>query len=147
MPADFLDFSIFVYLFDETDARKRRRAEALVLASIDEARGCISFQVVEETLNVLTRRLTTPLTPEDARRFLETVLLPLWTVNPSPELYSRALEIRARYDFSFYDALILAAALEAGCSQLWTEDLQHGQQIEELTIVNPFREEEPPESS
>ena len=55
-------------------------------------------------------------------------------------LYKRALDIQARYHFGFYDALIIAAALEAGCSRLYSEDLQHGQRIERLTIENPFLE-------
>jgi predicted nucleic acid-binding protein len=55
-------------------------------------------------------------------------------------LYQRALDIQARYHYGFCDALIIAAALEAGCSRLYSEDLQHGQRIERLTIENPFLE-------
>jgi predicted nucleic acid-binding protein len=57
---------------------------------------------------------------------------------PSTALYIRAVEVRTRYRYSFYDSLIIAAALEAGCTRLYSEDLQHGQRIERLTIVNPF---------
>ena len=57
---------------------------------------------------------------------------------PSHALYRRALEIQARYRYGFYDSLIIAAALEAGCQRLLSEDMQHGQQIEHLRIVNPF---------
>jgi predicted nucleic acid-binding protein len=53
-------------------------------------------------------------------------------------MYRRALDLRARWQLSFYDALIVAAALMAGCQRLLTEDLQHGQQIATLTIENPF---------
>jgi predicted nucleic acid-binding protein len=53
-------------------------------------------------------------------------------------LYNRAMSIRDRYQYAFYDGLIIAAALEAGCDQLLSEDLQAGQRIEGLTIVNPF---------
>ena len=139
MSTDFIDSNVFVYLFDETDDRKRTTAEQLVHDALDTGQGSISFQVVQETLNVLTCKLATPLTPEDARHFLDHVLVPLWTVWPSQALYTRALNVQARYHFSFYDALILAAALEAGCNRLWSEDLQHGQQIDGLTIENPFR--------
>jgi predicted nucleic acid-binding protein len=55
-------------------------------------------------------------------------------------LYQRALDIQARYHYGFYGALIIAAALEAGCTRLYSEDLQHGQLIERLTIENPFLE-------
>ena len=77
-------------------------------------------------------------TAEDTRLLLLRVLAPLWQINPTPVLYERGLELRARYQFSFYDSLIISAALEAGCKTLYSEDLQHGQIIGQLTIVNPF---------
>jgi hypothetical protein len=55
-----------------------------------------------------------------------------------PELFERALELRARYAFGWYDALIVAAALACGSERLLSEDLQHGQRIGRLHIVNPF---------
>ena len=63
---------------------------------------------------------------------------PLWSVMPSTRLYRHALDVRERYRFSFYDSLIVAAALEAGCTRLLSEDLQDGQVIEGLRIENPF---------
>lgn len=66
--------------------------------------------------------------------------MPLWDVMPSGVLYQRALTIRVRHGLQFYDALVVGAALEAGCTRLLTEDLQHGQEIEGLTIENPFRQ-------
>ena len=57
---------------------------------------------------------------------------------PSPTLYHRALDVKARWQFGFYDSLIVASALQAGCTTLLTEDLQAGQRIEGLTITNPF---------
>ena len=90
-------------------------------------------------LNVLTHKLRPPASPEEARRILSDVLVPLWSGVPSQMLYERALELHARHQFRFYDALIVAAALAAGCTRLYSEDLQHGQRIEGLTIVDPFR--------
>ena len=133
---DFLDTNILVYMFDDTDARKRQQAEDLVNESLTQGSGCISFQVVQETLNVLIRRLG--FVAEDSRRALEQVLVPLWQVYPSASLYQDAISIQGRYGFSFYDSLIVAAALEAGCTRLYSEDLQNGQQVQRLTIVNPF---------
>lgn len=57
---------------------------------------------------------------------------------PSSTLYERALELQGRYRFSFYDSLVVAAALESGCQKLYSEDLQHGQRVGNLTIENPF---------
>lgn len=137
MRADsFLDTNVFVYLFDETDERKRRTAEVLVQRALEDGRGCISYQVVQETLNVLTRKLQAA--AEDVGRLLDDVLMPLWRVNPTRTLYRRGLDLRTRYGFSFYDSLIVAAALEAGCKVLYSEDLQHGQRIDGVTVMDPF---------
>ena len=133
---DFLDTNVFIYLFDETSSDKRRRAEFLVHRSLEDGSGCISYQVVQETLNVVTRKLGAR--PQSARLLLDDVLAPLWQVNPTRALYARGLHVHAQYGFSFYDSLIVAAALEAGCTRLCSEDLQHGQQVEHLTIHNPF---------
>ncbi|MDE2916398.1 MAG: PIN domain-containing protein [Paracoccaceae bacterium] len=133
----FLDTNVFVYLFDETNDYKRGRAVRLVQESLANETGCISYQVVQETINVITRKLKA--TPERARQILEDTLIPLWRVNPTRTLYQRGLDLQTRYRFSFYDSLIVAAALEAGCHTLCSEDLKHGQQIEGLTITNPFK--------
>ena len=134
---DFLDTNIFVYMLDDTDDIKRRRAEQLVRRGIEAGTGRISYQVVQETLNVATRRLG--FSYSDSRTLLADVLAPLWTVHPSRELYERGLALRDRYGFSFYDSMIVAGAVESGCARLYSEDLQHGQRIQSLTIEDPFR--------
>jgi predicted nucleic acid-binding protein len=123
---------------DEDDAAKRGAAEYLVHEGLQTGEASISFQVVQETLNVFTRKVQVPAKPHDAQRFLDEVLVPLWRVMPTQRLYEHALGIQARYQYRFYDALIIAAALSAGCTRLLSEDLQHGQRIEGLTIENPF---------
>ena len=133
---DFFDTNVLVYALDETDANKSRKAESLVHLGQYSGTGCISYQVVQETMSVVTRKLGWP--PEAARRLLDDVLIPLWQVYPTPALYRRAVNLQAQYEFGFYDSLIVAASLEAGCTRLYTEDLQHGQQIQGLTIQNPF---------
>lgn len=135
---DFIDSNIFVYLVDPVDPAKRRTAEDLIGAAVESGSASISFQVVQETLNVMTRKLRTVVTTDDARRFLEDVLMPLWRIMPSQGLYERALDVQARYRYSYYDSLIIAAALSAGCTRLLSENMQHGQQIEGITIQNPF---------
>lgn len=138
MSAEFIDSNVFIYLFDETDPKKRGVAQRLVQTGLNGGTTSISFQVVQETLNIITRKLKKPATPEQARRFLDNVLVPLWHVMPSHMLYQRGLDIQSRYRYSFYDALIIAAALEARCTRLYSEDLQHGQNIEGLIVENPF---------
>lgn len=140
MSGEFIDTNVFVYLFDETDVHKRNTAERLVRMALETRNACISYQVVQETLNVVTRKLPSPMSTENAQRFLEQILAPLWQIMPSLALYRRGLDLQTRYGFSFYDSLIVAAALESGCTRLYTEDLQHGQRIDGLTIENPFND-------
>ena len=140
MNGEFIDTNVFIYLFDETNDRKRNIAERIVKTALETRTARISHQVVQETLNVVTRKLPSPMTAENAQRFLVQVLAPLWQIMPNIALYRRGLDVQARYGFSFYDSLIIAAALESGCNRLYSEDLQHGQQIEGLTIENPFKE-------
>jgi predicted nucleic acid-binding protein len=139
MSADFFDSNVLVYMLDASATAKRVTARRLVSNALRTGAGRISFQVVQETLNVVIRKFQTPVTSVDARQFLNEVLAPLWTVMPNQALYDRALDLHARYQLHFYDALIVAAALAAGCTRLYSEDLQHGQRIEGLTIHNPFR--------
>jgi len=131
---DFLDANVILYSFS-LEPREREIAEIRVQDALD-GNGTISFQVVQEVLNVLIRRNWAD--GRERLTLLQDVLVPLWTVMPSQELYELALTTQSRYRYSFYDSLIIAAALEAGCSRLYSEDLQHGQRIEGLTITNPF---------
>jgi predicted nucleic acid-binding protein len=139
MSAEFIDTNVFVYLFDDTAPSKREAAQRIVQEGLESGNGCISFQVVQETINVILRKIAVPASPEDARRLLDGVLAPMWRVMPSPGLYHRALDIQARFRHGFHDSLIIAAALESGCTRLWSEDLQDGQRIDGLRIENPFK--------
>ena len=137
MSADeFLDSNVLVYSVDGRAPEKMARALELVGRSLTNGSGCISYQVVQETLNVLTGKIG--MSDDGIRRLLDEILVPLWQVYPSASLYQSAISLRGRYGFSFYDSLIVAAALEAGCTRLFSEDMQHGQRIQGLTIVNPF---------
>ncbi|MQC18113.1 MAG: PIN domain-containing protein [Chloroflexi bacterium] len=139
MTADFLDTNVFIYAFDQAEPRKRDIAREIIADAIERGTGHISHQVVQETLRVLTEKARPRLDPGATSRFLDEVLIPLWDILPRPSLYQRALQIRARHGYSFYDSLIIAAAIEAGCDRIVSEDLQHGQRIEGLVIEDPFR--------
>ena len=135
----FIDTNIFVYAVDSRDARKRDIAEVLIRDALVSNSGCTSFQVVQEWLNTVTRKAELTMPMAAAQAYLDTVLAPLCNVFASIALYRRAVELQARWQFSFYDALIVAAALNTGCKHLLSEDLQHGQRVESLVIENPFR--------
>jgi predicted nucleic acid-binding protein len=136
----FLDTNILVYTFDDGDPGKRDRARALVTEALAESSGAISYQVIQEFLNAALRKFSKPLTAADAERYLTVVLEPLCTVFASIDLFRQALDISGRWKYTFYDSLIIASALQAGCSVLYSEDLQHGQKIGNLRILNPFVE-------
>jgi len=135
----FIDTNVFVYHLDRTDRRKHAIAEKIVRGALATGDACISSQVVQECLNVALRKAEVALSPEAARSYLEAVLAPLMQVTASEALYHRALDVQARWRFAFYDSLIVAGAITAGCRTLLSEDLQHGQQLDSLTVVNPFR--------
>ncbi len=139
MPAEsFIDTNVLVYHIDDTDPRKSDIAHAIIRDAMATGNACISYQVVQEFLNTMVRKAEQPLSRDDAHTYLAEILTPLCRVFASIPLYQNALDIQARYRFGFYDSLIVAAALSAGCTQLLTEDLQDGQRIEGLEIRNPF---------
>ena len=135
----FLDTSVLVYTFDTANPDKRQKARHLVEQALATRKGVISYQVVQELLNVATRKFARPLTPDQAGRYLTTALEPLCAVYANVGLFRRAIDVQRRWRFGFYDSLIVAAALQADCQTLYSEDLHHGQTIESLTVADPFR--------
>jgi predicted nucleic acid-binding protein len=134
----FLDTNIIVYSFDSSAPRKQTIARELIRTALSRQAGCLSYQVIQEFLNVATRKFATPLSSQDCQRFLRDILAPLCEVFPTIELYYHSLQTADRWRYAFYDSLIVTAALQASCTVLYSEDLQHGQVIPPLTVVNPF---------
>lgn len=132
MPAAdvFLDTNVILYALS-ADVAKADRAEAL-LRDVP----CISVQVLNEVANVARRKLGWSW---QRIRETEALLCTLCTVLPlTVHTHERALAVAERYGFSIYDAGVVAAAQIEGCSVLYSEDLQHGQIIDALRVVNPF---------
>jgi predicted nucleic acid-binding protein len=134
----FLDTNIFVYSFDQSAAAKARKAAQLISKALSTRKGIISHQVVQEFYNVALRRFSQPMRQGDAERYLATVFRPLLGVQSSPALYAEALRLQAQSGLSWYDSLIVSAALQARCDFLFTEDLQHSQRFGSLRVANPF---------
>lgn len=134
----FLDTNIFVYAFDDSAPAKSHRALALIRDALTRRSGVISFQVIEEFFNVALRRFSHPMSMPEAQQYLTTVFRPLLAVNSTPALYFGALQVCEKHGFSWYDAIIVAAAMEAKCDILYSEDLQHGRKLNDLRIENPF---------
>lgn len=134
----FLDTNIVVYAFDRAAPAKVAIANQLIEKALTTQNGVISYQVIQEFLNVALHKFKTPITIEDAHTYLEEVLLPLCEVTPSGSLYHTALHIRTETKYSFYDSVMLAAALESKCAIFYSEDLETNRKINTLTIRNPF---------
>jgi predicted nucleic acid-binding protein len=131
MPASFLDSNIVLYSLAEDDAKQQQALALLASGAV------ISTQVLSEVANVMRRKLGYE---HAAIRAVLLRLISAAQVHPvAPSTILLALDISARYGFSYYDSQILAAAQEAGCPRVYSEDLQHGQVLDAgLTIINPW---------
>jgi predicted nucleic acid-binding protein len=135
----FLDTNIFVYSVEGARSAKRERATELIAAGLRSGKGTISYQVIQEFFNVAFRRLNPRMTFAEAEQQLAWTFSPMLTVHSSPLLFGEALVLSRRYSLSWYDSLIVAAAVESKCGILYSEDLQDGQSFGDLKIVNPFK--------
>jgi predicted nucleic acid-binding protein len=134
----FLDTNILVYAWSKSMPSKQVIATRLVEEAIDSGTGVISFQVVQEFFNVAFRRFAPVMSSVEAEQVLALTFRPLLAMHSSYSLYAKALELIRRYSLSWYDSLIVSAALESACHILYTEDIQHGQKFQGLRVVNPF---------
>jgi len=136
----FFDTNILVYMFDADDAVKKELACARFEAEASSGQALLSTQVLQEFYVVATRKLSVPLAPETAEAIVRDLsLLPMIAIDADRIL---AAIYRSRMlMLSFWDALIIEAALAGGADRLLTEDMQHGQMIEGLQIENPFFKE------
>lgn len=134
----FLDTNIFVYSFDQSASDKAKKAAQLIRTALTTQKGIVSYQVVQEFFNVALRRFSRPMQLPDAQQYLATVFRPLLTVHSSPALYAEALGLQSQNGLSWYDSLIVSAAIQAQCDYLFTEDLKHGQRFGNLRVANPF---------
>jgi predicted nucleic acid-binding protein len=134
----FLDTNIFVYSFDQSATAKAQRAAHLIREALTTQKGVVSYQVVQEFFNVALKKFAQPMQPADAGQYLITVFRPLLAIHSSQALYAEALFLRAQSKLSWYDSLIVSAAIQAQCEVLFSEDLQHGQRFGSLQIRNPF---------
>jgi len=130
----FIDTNILVYCYSNDEPNKREVSRSLV----NSANVTISTQVLTELSNVLRKRFN--LQWEE----IESVLIETasnFTIHINlPETIAKACRIAKTYNFSFYDSLIISAAIESNCSRLFSEDMHDGMVIEEkLTIINPFK--------
>ena len=132
----FLDTNVLVYAYD-TDARDKRKRAQTVLAELPAGSAVVSAQVLGEFFWTTTRRLRTPL-PVLTATAAVTALAKLEVIPIDAALVGRAIARSASSQLAYWDALIVEAALVAGCDTLLTEDLGAGVRYEGLTVRNPF---------
>ena len=127
----FFDTSVLLYLLSG-DTAKADRVETLL-----STRGVVSVQVLNEFAVVALRKLKMPL--NEIREILETIRA-VCAIEPiTVETHDRGLAVLERYRFSLYDSMLVATALIAGAKIIYSEDLQHGQVIDDqLRVTNPF---------
>ncbi|HEV2855136.1 MAG TPA: PIN domain-containing protein [Thermoanaerobaculia bacterium] len=133
----FVDTNVLVYQFDTREPDKQGRARAWLDHLWTARAGRVSFQVLQEFYVIVTRKLNPGLDRELARG----VVRALWTWRPAlidEHLFTVSWTLQDRFGLSWWDSLIVAAAKSAECSHLLTEDLQHGQDLEGLRVINPF---------
>jgi predicted nucleic acid-binding protein len=133
----FVDTNVLVYVRDRTDEEKQRQAAEWLTALWDTRLGRLSVQVLQEYYVTVTVKLTPPRELEEARE--DVIALTAWRpATPDLRTLERAWDLQDRFAFSWWDSLIVAAALEPRCRWLLSEDLQDGQVVDGLTIISPF---------
>lgn len=134
----FLDTNIFVYTFDLQAPKKAKIAENLIAEALRTGVGMISYQVAQEFVAAAQKPFRAPMSFQQIERYWHTTLRPLLSVHSSPGLFVRALDLVRRDQLSWYDSLIVAAAIQGDCEILYTEDMQHGRRFGDLIVENPF---------
>ena len=135
----FWDSNLWVYLFiqsaDPQDINKKRKLQSIIAQGIDIV---VSVQVLNETANVLMR--TYGYDETQTKIFIQSIIR-LTTVIPLISDFTlQGLDLKIKYTFSWFDSLILAAALDSACIYLYSEDMHDGLVVnKQLTIVNPFK--------
>ncbi len=133
----FVDTNVLVYARDASEPIKQPQARRWLDVLWASRRGRLSTQVLNEYYVTVTRKLSPGLTPVEAREDVQD--LRTWQpILLDVTLIDRAFGMEDSYGFSFWDALIVAAAHVAGARYLLTEDLQDGQDLQGIRVVNPF---------
>lgn len=138
----FVDTNILMYAHDASTSAKHARASALIAELWRDRSGVVSTQVLQELAVNLRRKAGRPLDAKATREIIADYLTWHVVVNSGDSILE-ALDLEARYQVSFWDALILQAAQSSGAEVLYSEDLSHGQAYGSVRVVNPLREDRP----
>ena len=131
----FFDTNVLVYSVDKAHGLKHEKAKQMLTRHTKIEGGVISTQVLQEYYAVITGKLK--IKPASAKDLIKQ--LDYEIIDIDFDIILEAIDIQVDYKISFWDGLIVASALSAGCDKLFTEDLNHLQRIRSLTLENPFR--------
>jgi predicted nucleic acid-binding protein len=132
----FLDSNVLVYAEDSAESFKQEKAIGLILEHGRQRSGVVSLQVLGEYFSAVTRKLK--LDPSVARSQVE-FYSRFHVVEPTVADILAAIDLHRLHRISYWDSLIIRCAQQSGCRILLSEDMQHGQEIDGVKIVNPFR--------
>ena len=133
----FVDTNILVYGHDRSAGQKHERAARILLDLWETGLGILSTQVLQEFFVTVTTRIPRPLDLDRAEEIIKDLFLWNVVVNDSRAILA-AVDLQRRYRHTFWDSLIIQAAISGGAGVLLSEDLQSGQVIDSVTILNPF---------
>lgn len=136
----FIDTNILVYLFDSGETIKHTKIKKVFAEKLKDSKLFISTQVVNEFINIVTRKISSPLQFEKLEEVIN-FFNDVFIISPiNFHTIKKALSIKIDFNFSYWDSLIISSALENGCNFLFTEDLKDNLVIEEkLVISNPLK--------
>ena len=133
----FVDTNILVYAYDSSAGDKHEIAKKEIGALWDSGFGLISTQVLQELYVTLTKKVPKPASPDLAKPIIQDLLQWKVIINDGTSILE-AIEIQQKHGLSFWDALVVQAAVRGGADILLTEDFEHGRAFDRLTVRNPF---------
>lgn len=134
----FIDTNIFIYAFDDDFPHKKTIANSIVELFTSNPDYYISTQVLREFYSIVTRKIK--VNAKIAKSFIVS-LKEFNIVADTLDTILKAIDLQSKYSLSFWDSLIVASAIENNCTILYSEDMQHNLKIQDLTVINPFKEE------
>ena len=139
MPDDkvFIDTNIIIYAYDVTAGKKHETARAIITDLWDSGLGAISTQVLQEFFVNVVLKIPKPIDKQQAKEIVRDFLNWHVVVNTGSSIID-AIDIGIRFGYSFWDSMIIEAAIKSGAAILISEDFQDGQVVSGVTITNPF---------
>lgn len=133
----FLDTNIIIYAYDISAGSKHEIARKIIIDLWESALGIISTQVLQEFFIIVTRKIPKPLDISSAKKIIENLLVWDVIINDGESILD-AIDIQTKYNYTFWDSMIIQSAIRGGAELLLTEDLAEGKKVNGVMIKNPF---------